>query len=94
MVLLIVKVIVNINVVDNISAIISTNLTIIVVTTVIIKYIIINYIIIHYIVLYLYIYIALFAVHTNQKRFQCERPRETRAVLGKRKEALGSPVNK
>src|SRR6218665_3761173 len=27
-------------------------------------------------VLYLYIYIALFAVHTNQKRFQCERPRE------------------
>src|SRR6218665_2781735 len=28
------------------------------------------------IVLYLYIYIALLAVHTNQKRFQCERPRE------------------
>src|SRR6218665_1560623 len=30
------------------------------------------------IVLYLYIYIALLAVHTNQKRFQCERPREKR----------------
>jgi len=28
------------------------------------------------VVLYLYIYIALLAVHTNQKRFQCERPRE------------------
>jgi len=26
--------------------------------------------------LYLYIYIALLTVHTNQKRFQCERPRE------------------
>src|SRR6218665_2717289 len=46
------------------------------------------------IVLYLYIYIALVAVHTNQKRFQCERPREKRAVLRERKEALGSPVNK
>src|SRR6218665_98573 len=46
------------------------------------------------IVLYLYIYIALLAVHTNQKRFQCERPREKRAVLRERKEALGSPVNK
>src|SRR6218665_1899592 len=45
-------------------------------------------------VLYLYIYIALLAVHTNQKRFQCERPREKRAVLRERKEALGSPVNK
>ena len=45
------------------------------------------------IVLYLYIYIALLAVHTNQKRFQCERPREKRAVLRKRKEALGSPVD-
>jgi len=30
--------------------------------------------------LYLYIYIALLAVHTNQKRFKCERPREKRAV--------------
>src|SRR6218665_1904926 len=38
------------------------------------------------IVLYLYIYIALLAVHTNQKRFQCERPREKRAVLRERKE--------
>ena len=46
------------------------------------------------IVLYLYIYIALLAVHTNEKRFQCERPREKRAVLRERKEALGSPVNK
>src|SRR6218665_2418640 len=45
-------------------------------------------------VLYLYIYIALLAVHTNQKRFQCKRPREKRAVLRERKEALGSPVNK
>ena len=46
------------------------------------------------IVLYLYIYRALLAVHTNQKRFQCERAREKRAVLRERKEALGSPVNK
>src|SRR6218665_1121946 len=46
------------------------------------------------IVLYLYIYIALLAVHTNQKRFQCKRPREKKAVLRERKEALGSPVNK
>jgi|SRR6218665_942294 len=30
----------------------------------------------YYLVLYLYIYIALLAVHINQKRFQCERPRE------------------
>src|SRR6218665_201843 len=47
-----------------------------------------------HIVLYLYIYIALRAVHTNQKGFQCERPREKRAVLRVRKEALGSPANK
>jgi len=40
------------------------------------------------IVLYLFIYIALLAVHTNQNRFQCERPREKRAVLRDRKEAL------
>ena len=46
------------------------------------------------IVLYLYIYIALLVVHTNQKHFQCERPREKRAVLREQKEALGSPVNK
>src|SRR6218665_3216933 len=48
------------------------------------------------IVLYLCIYIALLAVHTNQKRFQkfqCERPREKRAVLREQKEAVGSPVN-
>src|SRR6218665_2625530 len=41
----------------------------------------------HCIVLYLYIYIALLAVHTNQKRFQCERPREKKAVLRERKDA-------
>ena len=35
-----------------------------------------------------------YIVHTNQKRFQYERPREKRAVLRERKEALGSPVNK
>ena len=46
------------------------------------------------IVLYLYIYIALLAVHTKQKRFQCKIPREKRAVLRERKEALGSPVKK
>jgi len=28
-------------------------------------------------------------VHTNQKRFQCERPREKKAVLRERKDALG-----
>src|SRR6218665_1645481 len=33
-------------------------------------------IVLYCIVLYLYIYIALLAVHTNQKHFQCERPRE------------------
>ena len=32
------------------------------------------------IALYLYIYIALLAVHTNQKRFQCERSREKRVA--------------
>jgi len=46
------------------------------------------------IVLHLYIYVALLAVHTNQKRVQCERPREKSAVLREWKEALGSPVNK
>jgi len=54
----------------------------------------IQFILLYRIVLYLYIYIALLAVHTNQKRFQCERPREKRAVLRERKEALGSPVKK
>jgi len=46
--------------------------------------------------LYIYIYIALLTVHTNKKRFHCERPGEKtkRAVLRERKEALGSPVNK
>jgi len=43
---------------------------------------------------YIYIYIAPLAVHTNQKHFQCERPREKSAVLREQKEALGSPVNK
>src|SRR6218665_1136561 len=46
------------------------------------------------IVLHLYIYIALLAVHTNQKRFQCKTPSEKRAVLRERREALGSPVSK
>src|SRR6218665_2561906 len=40
------------------------------------------------------IYLALLEVNTNQKRFQCERPRERRAVLRERKEGLGPPVNK
>src|SRR6218665_2419820 len=40
------------------------------------------------IVLYLYIYIVLLAVHTNKKSFQCERPKEKKAVLRERKEAL------
>src|SRR6218665_2271330 len=46
------------------------------------------------IVLYLYIYITFLEVHTNQKRFQCERPREKRTVLREQKEALGSQVSK
>jgi len=46
------------------------------------------------IVLYLCIYIALLEVHANQKRFQCKRPREKRAVLREQKEALGSLVSK
>ena len=33
--------------------------------------------------MYLYIYIALLAVHTNQKHFQCEKPRQKRAEFGK-----------
>src|SRR6218665_2437256 len=53
-----------------------------------------NCIVLYCIVLYLYIYIALLAVHTNQKRFQCERPREKKAVLRERKDALGTSVNK
>ena len=44
--------------------------------------------------MYLYIYIAPLTVHANQKNFQCERPREKRAVSRGGKEALGSPVNK
>jgi len=46
------------------------------------------------IVLYFYIYVVLLAVHANQKRFQCEIPRQKRAVLRERKEALGLLVNK
>jgi len=43
----------------------------------IVSYRIVSYCIVLYcIVLNLYIYIALLAVHTNEKRFQCERPRE------------------
>ena len=37
------------------------------------------------IVLYLYIYIAVLAVHTNQKRLQCERRGEKTAVLSEQK---------
>src|SRR5688572_28679897 len=47
-----------------------------------------------YIVLYLSIYIAPLAVHTNQRRSQCERPREKKEVFRQRKEALGPPDNK
>ena len=43
--------------------------------------------------LYLCIFIALIEVHTNQKRFQCERPIEKRAVFRERKEALDTQVN-
>ena len=54
------------------------------------------------IVSYLYIYITLLAMHTNQKRFQCEIPRDKRAVfviiiiiiLSGRKKTLGSLVSK
>jgi len=46
-----------------------------------------------FIVLHLYIFIAFLAVHTNHKRFQCERPREMRTVLRERNEAHGLPVN-
>ena len=46
------------------------------------------------IVLYLYIYIALLAEHTNQKRFQCERPREKRAVLRERKRHMAHQLIK
>ena len=46
------------------------------------------------IVFYLYIYIELLAVHTNQKRFQCESPREKRTILRERKEGFSSSVNK
>ena len=45
------------------------------------------------IVLYPYIYIALLAKHTNQKRVQCVRPRDKSAVWRERKEAFSSPVN-
>src|SRR6218665_3911081 len=55
--------------------------------------IVLHCIVLHCIVLYLNIYIALLKVHTNQKRFQCERPREKRPVLRERKDTLGSPVN-
>ena len=46
------------------------------------------------IVLDRYIYIALPTLHNNQKHFQSKRPREYRAVLRERKQALVSPVNK
>src|SRR6218665_2954898 len=48
-----------------------------------------------YLIMYcILIYISLLAVHTSEKRFQCEKPRENRAVKRGRKEALGSAVNK
>ena len=51
--------------------------------------------ILYCIVLYLYIYIALLAVHANQKRFQRETQRdESRLKRTKRGRLLGSPVNK
>jgi len=40
----------------------------------------ISYRVLYCIALYLYIYTALLDVHTNQKRFQGERPREKRAL--------------
>src|SRR5688572_26766820 len=46
------------------------------------------------IVLYISIYITPLAVHTNQRRSQCERPREKKEVLRQPKEAFGQPVNK
>ena len=49
---------------------------------------------VHCIVLYLSIYKVLLAVHTNQKRFLCERPIEKKAVFREREEALDSSVNK
>src|SRR5688572_12789053 len=45
-------------------------------------------------VLYLSIYIAHLEGHTNQRRSQCERPREKKEVLRQRTEALCPPVNK
>lgn len=44
------------------------------------------------IVLYLYIYIAPLTAHTNQRRFQCQKPR-IREWPWKNEKALGSPVN-
>src|SRR6218665_2933541 len=49
-------------------------------------------VVLYCIVLYLYIYIVLLAVRINKKRFQCERPREKRAVLREQREAPGSPI--
>jgi len=43
-----------------------------------------------YCIVSIHLYVALPAVHTNQKRFQCERPKEKRAVLRERKEARGT----
>jgi len=40
----------------------------------------------------LHIYIALLAVHTNQKRFQCKGPWQKSAVMRERIEVLGSPI--
>ena len=50
--------------------------------------------IVHCIVLYLSIYIAPLTMHINQRRSQCEKPREKKEVFRQRKEALGPLVNK
>ena len=42
------------------------------------------------IALYLYIYIALLALHASRRRFHCKRPREKKAVFRERLDALGS----
>ena len=49
-------------------------------------------IVLYCIVLSLYTYIAFLAVHTNQKRFQCERPREE-SSLKRTKRDTWLPVN-
>jgi len=47
-----------------------------------------------YCIVYIYIYIAVLEEHTNQKRFQCERPKEKRAVSNYVSQMLKSMVHK